>query len=291
MQIGMIGLGRMGANIARRLMRHGHACVVYDRDPEPGRSAGGRGRDGSGEPRPIWCKALAAPRAVWVMLPAGAATEAAIAELGRLLAAGDTIIDGGNTFWKDDIRRAARAEGEGHPLSRRRHVRRRVGARARLLPDDRRRQGGRRAARSDLRRAGAGQGRHPRHAPAARGAIARAEQGYLHAGPERRRPLRQDDPQRHRVRHDAGDRRGLRHPEERRLAAAAGGAAARHRRCRHRRGVAARQRHHLLAARPHRRGAGRGRRRWPAIRATWRTPARAAGPCRRPSRRRCRPRC
>ena len=105
MQIGVLGLGRMGANIARRLMRHGHACVVFDRDPAPGKALtaeGAMAASGVGD----LVKALAAPRTVWVMLPAGAATETAIGELAELLAAGDTIIDGGNTFWKDDIRRA-----------------------------------------------------------------------------------------------------------------------------------------------------------------------------------------
>ena len=80
MQIGVMGLGRMGANIARRLMRHGHACVVYDRDPEPGRALAGEGAAAADSPAAL-VQALAAPRVVWVMLPAGAATEAAIAEL------------------------------------------------------------------------------------------------------------------------------------------------------------------------------------------------------------------
>jgi 6-phosphogluconate dehydrogenase len=112
MQIGVMGLGRMGANIARRLIRHGHACVVFDRDPEPGRMLareGAQAASGVGE----LVKALAAPRAVWIMLPAGATTEAAIEELAHLLEQGDTLIDGGNTFWKDDIRRAARLAALG----------------------------------------------------------------------------------------------------------------------------------------------------------------------------------
>ena len=112
MQIGIVGLGRMGANIARRLMRHGHACVVWDRDPEPGRKLEAEGASAVASIADL-VEALAAPRVVWLMLPAGAATEAAIAELGRLLAAGDTLIDGGNTFWKDDIRRSAELKGRG----------------------------------------------------------------------------------------------------------------------------------------------------------------------------------
>src|SRR5438132_3950122 len=112
MQIGVIGLGRMGANIARRLIRHGHACVVYDRDAEPGRGLAAEGATAAASVSDL-VKALAAPRVVWVMLPAGAATEAAIGDLSRLLAAGDTIIDGGNTFWKDDIRRARELKAKG----------------------------------------------------------------------------------------------------------------------------------------------------------------------------------
>ena len=112
MQIGVMGLGRMGANIARRLMRHGHACVVYDRDPEPGRALAAEGAAAASSPA-LLVKALAAPRVVWVMLPAGAATEAAIGELRRLLEPGDTVIDGGNTFWKDDVRRAGELKAKG----------------------------------------------------------------------------------------------------------------------------------------------------------------------------------
>jgi 6-phosphogluconate dehydrogenase len=112
MQIGMIGLGRMGANIARRLMRQGHACIVHDRDPEPGRRLTGEGATAAASIAGL-VGALAAPRTVWIMLPAGEATEAAIAELSGLLAPGDTVIDGGNTFWKEDIRRARELAGKG----------------------------------------------------------------------------------------------------------------------------------------------------------------------------------
>ena len=105
MQIGMVGLGRMGANIVRRLMRDGHACAVFDRDPAPGQALAGEGAVATASLAGL-VEALAAPRTVWIMLPAGSATEAAITELSGLLSTGDTIIDGGNTFWKDDIRRA-----------------------------------------------------------------------------------------------------------------------------------------------------------------------------------------
>jgi 6-phosphogluconate dehydrogenase len=112
MQIGMIGLGRMGANIVRRLMRHGHACVVFDRDPEPARRLTREGATAAAAMADL-VGALAAPRTVWIMLPAGEATGAAIAQLSALLAPGDTIIDGGNTFWKDDIRRAHELKAKG----------------------------------------------------------------------------------------------------------------------------------------------------------------------------------
>ena len=105
MQIGMVGLGRMGANIVRRLMRSGHTAVVYDRDPAPGARLAGEGATAAADLTAL-VAALAAPRTVWIMLPAGNATEAAITEIASLLSPGDGIIDGGNTFWKDDVRRA-----------------------------------------------------------------------------------------------------------------------------------------------------------------------------------------
>ena len=110
MQLGIVGLGRMGANIARRLMEAGHECVVWDRDPKAGEALAGA----------MVAKDLAdvvaklkAPRAVWVMLPAGAATDDTVIELGKLLEKGDTVLDGGNSFYRDDIRRAAALSAEG----------------------------------------------------------------------------------------------------------------------------------------------------------------------------------
>ncbi|MDF3060038.1 MAG: gnd [Microvirga sp.] len=105
MQLGIVGLGRMGANIARRLMREGHDCVVFDRDPAPGRQLEGEGAEAAGDLAGL-VGALRAPRAVWVMLPSGEITESAIGDLADLLEPGDVIIDGGNSFWKDDVRRA-----------------------------------------------------------------------------------------------------------------------------------------------------------------------------------------
>ncbi|MGE0765146.1 MAG: phosphogluconate dehydrogenase (NAD(+)-dependent, decarboxylating) [Hyphomicrobiaceae bacterium] len=112
MQIGIIGLGRMGSNIARRVMRSGHEAVVFDRNPSPIGVLEGEGARGADSLTSL-VAALAPPRALWVMLPAGEPTEAAIGDLGDLLQHGDTIIDGGNTFWKDDIRRARSLHAKG----------------------------------------------------------------------------------------------------------------------------------------------------------------------------------
>jgi 6-phosphogluconate dehydrogenase len=103
MQIGIVGLGRMGANIGRRLMSKGHKVVGYDRDPK---AVSGMAGAQAASSLKAMVEALAAPRAIWLMLPAGKITEDAIAQLGDLLSAGDALIDGGNTFFKDDIRRA-----------------------------------------------------------------------------------------------------------------------------------------------------------------------------------------
>ena len=105
MRIGIIGLGRMGGNIARRLMRASHETVVYDRAPEAVKEIVEDGAKGVGSLEDL-VAALEQPRAIWVMLPAGDPTENTIATLAGLCAAGDIIIDGGNTFYKDDIRRA-----------------------------------------------------------------------------------------------------------------------------------------------------------------------------------------
>ncbi len=110
MQIGVIGLGRMGAGISRRLMAGGHSCVVYDVSPANIAALTQDGAEGAASLEAV-VAALAAPRAIWVMLPAGAPTEDTIAHLGALLSPGDVIIDGGNTYYRDDIRRA-KALGE-----------------------------------------------------------------------------------------------------------------------------------------------------------------------------------
>jgi 6-phosphogluconate dehydrogenase len=105
MQIGVIGLGRMGGNISRRLIKNGHEVVVYDHDAKAVAALsrdGAKGADGLDK----LVQQLRPPRAVWVMLPAGKITEGVIGELAKVLAAGDVVLDGGNTFWRDDIRRA-----------------------------------------------------------------------------------------------------------------------------------------------------------------------------------------
>ncbi len=112
MELGMVGLGRMGANLVRRLMRDGHNAVVFDRDPKPGAALAAEGARAVGS-LVAMVAALETPRTVWVMLPAGDITEQAIAELSGLMQPGDTIIDGGNTFWKDDMRRAKALEAKG----------------------------------------------------------------------------------------------------------------------------------------------------------------------------------
>jgi 6-phosphogluconate dehydrogenase len=105
MQIGIVGLGRMGGNIARRLMKAGHQCVVFDANPAAGEALAKEGAEAVGSLQAM-VEVLTPPRAVWSMLPAGEITEATVQDLGRLMAQDDTIIDGGNSFYKDDIRRA-----------------------------------------------------------------------------------------------------------------------------------------------------------------------------------------
>ncbi len=105
MQLGIVGLGRMGGNIARRLKRAGHEIVVFDVSKDAVEKLSGEGMTGSSSLDDLRSK-LTAPRSIWVMLPAGKITEDTIKDLGEHLEEGDTIIDGGNTFYKDDIRRA-----------------------------------------------------------------------------------------------------------------------------------------------------------------------------------------
>src|ERR1700753_695966 len=112
MQLGMIGLGRMGGNIVRRLMKHGHTTVVYDKDPKAVVELGADGAVGAGGLDEVVSK-LEEPRRAWVILPAGKITETTIETLAKLMEKGDVIIDGGNTFWQDDVRRGKALKQRG----------------------------------------------------------------------------------------------------------------------------------------------------------------------------------
>jgi 6-phosphogluconate dehydrogenase len=111
MQLGMIGLGRMGSSMVQRLMSAGHECAVYDRDAAAVQSLGEKGATGYASLTAL-AEALPRPRAVWLMVPA-AVVDSVISELAPCLAPGDTIIDGGNSWYRDDIERAARLENDG----------------------------------------------------------------------------------------------------------------------------------------------------------------------------------
>jgi 6-phosphogluconate dehydrogenase len=104
-QLGMVGLGRMGANIVRRLMRDGHDCVVYNRTPDKTKQLADEGAVGTFSYEELVEK-LTPPRTVWVMVPAGEITEQAVQDIAGALDSGDAIIDGGNTYYRDDIRRS-----------------------------------------------------------------------------------------------------------------------------------------------------------------------------------------
>ena len=112
MQLGMIGLGRMGANMVRRLMRGGHHCVVFDRDPEPVHRLGAEGAVGAGSLDDLISR-LSPPRAIWMMVPAGDATETTVDALAQRLSPEDIVIDGGNSYCKDDVRRAKALTARG----------------------------------------------------------------------------------------------------------------------------------------------------------------------------------
>ena len=112
MELGIVGLGRMGANMARRLMRDGHTIVAYDVNPDAVKGLEGEGATGAGSLEDFVSK-LSAPRAVWMMVPAGEITEQTVEGLMGVLEAGDAIIDGGNSYYRDDIRRAAKVGEQG----------------------------------------------------------------------------------------------------------------------------------------------------------------------------------
>jgi 6-phosphogluconate dehydrogenase len=181
MQLCVIGLGRMGGNIVRRLMKGGHRCVVYDRDAKAVDDLVKDGATGAASLDEA-VRALQPPRTVWVMLPAGGPTEETIAAVGEALAAGDTVIDGGNSFYRDDIRRAKALQPRGVNYVD-------VGTSGGVWGLDRgycMMVGGEPAAveRLDpiLATLAPGQGDIPRRKRPS-GSDPRAEQGYIHAGP------------------------------------------------------------------------------------------------------------
>ncbi len=112
MQLGMVGLGRMGANMTRRLMRGGHQVVVSDLSLQAVKDLSGEGAVGSSSLQDLVSK-LKAPRAVWIMVPAGGPTEQTVQSLAEYLQPGDTIIDGGNSYFKDDVRRSKMLQPKG----------------------------------------------------------------------------------------------------------------------------------------------------------------------------------
>ena len=112
MQLGMIGLGRMGGNMVRRLMKAGHDCVVFDHSADAVSKLASEGSTGASSLADFASK-LTKPRAAWVMVPSGDATEKTVEELSKVFEAGDIIIDGGNSYYKDDVRRAEMLKAQG----------------------------------------------------------------------------------------------------------------------------------------------------------------------------------
>jgi 6-phosphogluconate dehydrogenase len=247
MQLGMIGLGRMGGNIVRRLMKSGHSAVAYDKDPK---AVAGLAADGAVASRELeeFVAKLERPRTAWVMLPAGKITEATIETLAKLMQADDVIIDGGNTFWQDDVRRGRALRDRGiHYVD--------VGTSGGVWGIERgycMMIGGDKAVVDRLDPIFAalapGIGDIPR-TPHREGRDPRIEQGYIHAGPVGAG---------HFVKmiHN-GIEYGLMqaYAEERQWRGASPAASLQPRYRRHRRGVAARQRDPVMAARSHRIGA------------------------------------
>jgi 6-phosphogluconate dehydrogenase len=181
MQLGMIGLGRMGGNIVRRLLKRGHSAVVYDKDPKSVAALVADGAVGAATLEEFTAK-LEKPRTAWVMLPAGKITEATIETLAGLMQADDVIIDGGNAFWQDDVRRGKALQPRGiHYLD--------VGTSGGVWGLDRgycMMIGGEKAVVDRLGPIFAalapGRGEIPA-TPSREGRDPRVEQGYIHAGP------------------------------------------------------------------------------------------------------------
>ena len=195
MQLGMVGLGRMGANMTRRLMRGGHSLVVSDLSADAVKQLASEGATASSSLEDLVSK-LKPPRAVWIMVPAGGPTETTVQKLAQYMQAGDTIIDGGNSYFKDDVRRAKELQEQRNSLYRRGDQRRRVGPGARLLHDDWRPERSGAAARSYFQDTGTRHGRYSAHSWTGK---ARRHSGrWIHSlWPIGRRAFREDGAQRH----------------------------------------------------------------------------------------------
>ena len=180
MQLGMVGLGRMGANLVRRLMRDGHRCVVYDMNAEAVTGLADEGATGAAS-LTEFVEKLDKPRAVWLMLPA-AVVDSTLDQLVVLLEPGDTVIDGGNSYYRDDITRAKNLLAQATSTTSTRNQRRSLGTRAWLLPDDRRRDGDRHAAGPDLQDDRSRRGDAPSPPRAAHAPTARARKAICTAG-------------------------------------------------------------------------------------------------------------
>src|SRR5579885_747931 len=272
MQVGMIGLGRMGANMVRRLLRGGHQCVVHDVSAAAVEALAREGATGAASVDDFVAR-LAPPRVVWLMVPA-AAVDATLETIAPRLAAGDVIVDGGNSYYRDDIARAARLAPRGlHYVDcgtsggvwgLERGYCLMIGGEPEIV------------ARLDPLFRTLAPGRSAARAP---GAARDGRGGVSPLRASRRGPLRQDGAQRHRVRAHGGLCRGAQHPAARqRRAVQPGGRRGDHAAApsgvlpvrlgprRDRGGLAAGQRHRLVASRPHR---GSARRR-PGPRALYR---------------------
>src|SRR5260221_14226801 len=112
MELGIVGLGRMGGNLARRLMRDGHRIVAYDVTADAVSELAGEGAGGVSSLQELASK-LSAPRAVWVMVPSGEIPEKTVEDVAAVLESGDAIVDGGTSYYRDDIRRAAKLREKG----------------------------------------------------------------------------------------------------------------------------------------------------------------------------------
>ena len=302
MELGMVGLGRMGSNLVRRLMADGHRCVVYDVSPEAVTAIVGDGAAGASTIHEL-VTALHPPRAVWVMVPAGEPTEAVVRELAEHLEPGDVVIDGGNTNHRDDLRRARElADREIHLVD--------CGTSGGLFGIQRGfclMVGADEDVFGHLEPIFASLAPGADTAPRTRGRDGRSLACRAGLPPLRsggRRALREDGPQRHRVRPDGRVRRGTEHPRQRergrggrprrcgdRPLARSRGVPVRDRRCRGGRGVAPGERGVVVAPRSHGGRAVRGSRTRRPRGSRWPTRARGGGPRSPRSRKGCPPTC